>query len=94
MMLLTLPWVNTGGLGVGRKLSKIEKRGAKVERTTLHIALQELAEIQELQEASIKVTRHPIPSLHNLFSFSFLFFAYICYYYRRKLVSIRCTPAR
>jgi hypothetical protein len=41
--------------GVGRKLSKIEKRGAKVERTTLHIALQELAEIQKLQEASIQV---------------------------------------
>jgi hypothetical protein len=41
--------------GVGRKLTKIEKRGAKVERTTLHIALQELAEIQNLQEASIKV---------------------------------------
>jgi len=40
--------------GVGRKVSKIEKRGAKVERTTLHIALQELAEIQGLQEASIK----------------------------------------
>ena len=42
--------------GVGRKLSKIEKRGARVERTTLHIALRELAEIQELREASIKVT--------------------------------------
>jgi hypothetical protein len=41
--------------GVGRKLSKIEKHGAKVERTTLHIALQELAEIQKLQEASIRV---------------------------------------
>jgi hypothetical protein len=41
--------------GVGRKLSKIEKRGAKVERTTLYIALRELAEIQELREASIKV---------------------------------------
>jgi hypothetical protein len=49
--------------GVGRRLSKIEKRGAKVERTTLHIALQELAEIQGLQESSIKVNpflRHTI----------------------------------
>jgi hypothetical protein len=54
-------WMYTAG--VGRKLSKIEKRGAKVERTTLHIALRELAEIQELREASIKVTLffHIIP---------------------------------
>jgi hypothetical protein len=52
--------------GVGRKLSKIDKHGAKVERTTLHIALQELAEIQKLQEGSIKVTtqfRIPSPFL-------------------------------
>jgi hypothetical protein len=49
--------------GVGRRLSKIEKRGAKVERTTLHIALQELVEVQKLQEASIRV-RH----FRNLFS--------------------------
>lgn len=41
--------------GVGRRISKIEKRGAKAERTTLHIALQELAEIQGLQEESIIV---------------------------------------
>jgi hypothetical protein len=55
--------LNTATDGVGRKLTKIEKRGAKVERTTLHIALQELAEIQELREASIKVNLffHAIP---------------------------------
>jgi hypothetical protein len=50
-------------VGVGRKLSKIEKRGAKVERTTLQIALQELAEIQGLKEASIKV--NPFSSTHD-----------------------------
>lgn len=44
--------------GVGRKLSKIEKRGAKVERTTLHLAIQELAEVQGLQKASIEVVNH------------------------------------
>jgi hypothetical protein len=41
--------------GVGRKVSKIEKRGAKVDKTTLHIALQELAEVQELNAASVEV---------------------------------------
>jgi hypothetical protein len=41
--------------GVGRKLSKIEKRGAKAEKAALQVALKELAEIQELQKASIKV---------------------------------------
>jgi hypothetical protein len=41
--------------GVSRKLSKFEKRGAKAEKAALHVALQELAEIQELQTASIKV---------------------------------------
>jgi len=55
--------------GVGRKLSKIEKRGAKVERTTLHIALQELAEVQKLQEASIEVNLffHTIPEPFSVF---------------------------
>lgn len=41
--------------GVGRKLSKIEKRGVKAEKAALSVALKELAEIQELQKASIKV---------------------------------------
>jgi hypothetical protein len=41
--------------GVSRKLSKFEKRGAKAEKAALHVALKELAEIQELQTASIKV---------------------------------------
>lgn len=52
--------------GMGRKVSKIEKRGAKVEKTTLHIALQELEEIQGLQEASIKVNIFSHKSGFNL----------------------------
>ena len=41
--------------GVGRKLSKIIKSEAKAEKAALHVALKELAEIQKLQKASIKV---------------------------------------
>ena len=40
---------------VGRKLSKIIKSEAKAEKAALHVALKELAEIQKLQKASVKV---------------------------------------
>jgi hypothetical protein len=41
---------------VGRALSKIIKSEAKTDKAALHVALKELAEIQKLQKASIKVT--------------------------------------
>jgi hypothetical protein len=79
--------------GVGRKLSKIEKRGARVEKVALDIALQELAEIQGLQEASIKVLllliQFRVPSSHNLFPFFFFLVTA-----RKKLCPTRFTPAR
>jgi hypothetical protein len=40
---------------VGRALSKIIKSEAKTKKAALHVALKELAEIQKLQKASIKV---------------------------------------
>lgn len=40
--------------GVSRKISKIEKHGAKVERATLQIAVQELEEARKRQEIAMK----------------------------------------
>ncbi|KAI9439931.1 hypothetical protein H4582DRAFT_1561555 [Lactarius indigo] len=41
--------------GVGRRLSKIIRSEAKAEKAALDVALGELAEIQKLQKASVKV---------------------------------------
>lgn len=62
--------------GIGRHLSKIEKRGFKVERATLNNGFQELAEIQGLQEAAIKVNL----SLHILLPDPFFSFVVMVTY--------------
>ena len=46
---------------VGRRLSKIIRSEAKAEKAALEVALGELAEIQKLQKASVKVTYRAFP---------------------------------